>query len=200
MRLVLPLALALAPAATFAQVQPQSSGAPLLSAEQQIVSAVLPVPAEFRATATVLGYGADRKLTTIRKGTGPFTCLASDPALERFHVACYHNSLEAFMARGRDLRAKGITELEKVDSVRFAEVKSGALQMPRSGAALYSLTGGRFDPAKGTAEGARPLFVIYVPNATPESIGLSASPSGSAPWLMFPGTPKAHVMFTPTMR
>ena len=200
MRLALPLALVLAPVAALAQVQPQSSGAPVLAAEQQIASAVLPVPTEFRATATVLGYGADRKLTTIRKGTGAFTCLASDPAQERFHVACYHNSLEPFMARGRALRAKGITQLEKVDSARFAEVKSGALRMPEMGAALYSLTGGRFDPAAGTVEGARPLVVIYVPNATPESLGLSATPSASAPWLMFPGTPKAHVMFTPTMR
>jgi hypothetical protein len=171
----------------------------MLTAQQQIASAVLPLPAEFRAGATVLGYGADRRLTTLRKGSGIFTCLASDPAQERFHVACYHDSLEAFMARGRALRAEGITQLEKVDSARFAEVKSGALRMPQGAAALYSLTGGRFDPATGTTDGARPLVVIYVPNATPESIGLSATPSGSAPWLMFPGTPKAHVMFTPRM-
>lgn len=184
---------------TVASAQTQASSAPLPSAEQQVASAVLPLPTEFRATAAVLGYGADRKLTTLRRGTGAFVCLASNPSQERFHVACYHRSLEPFMARGRELRAAGITQLEKVDSARFAEVKSGKLKMPEHPAALYSLTGGRFDAAAGTAPGARQLFVIYVPNATAESTGLSASPSGASPWIMFPGTPKAHIMFTPTM-
>ncbi|HYD55125.1 MAG TPA: hypothetical protein VEA99_20990 [Gemmatimonadaceae bacterium] len=198
MRLAISLALVFAPAVALAQVQPQSASAPLTT-EQQIASAVLPIPAEFRASATVLGYAADRRLVTLRQGTGAFVCLASDPAQERFHVACYHRALEPFMARGRELRARGITQLEKVDSARFADVKAGRLRMPEQPAALYSLTGGRFDPATGVAEGARPLFVIYVPNATAESTGLSATPSASAPWLMFPGTPKAHIMFTPRM-
>jgi len=184
--------------ASTASAQTQASAA-TPSAEQQIASAVLPLPTEFRASATVLGYAAGAKLTTLRRGTGPFVCLASDPTLDRFHVACYHRSLEPFMARGRALRAAGITQLEKVDSARFAEVKSGALKMPAHPAALYSLTGGRFDAATGTVPGARPLVVIYVPNATTESTGLSASPSGSTPWIMFPGTPKAHIMVTPSM-
>ena len=168
-------------------------------AAQQIAAAVLPLPAEFRASATVLGYGADGALGTLRGGTGPYVCLAPDPKRADFHVACYHRSLEPFMARGRALRAQGITSHERVDSARFAEVRSGALKMPTQGAALYSLTGGSFDAATGVATGARPLYVIYMPGATPESTGIPAQPAQGTPWLMFPGTPKAHIMFVPRM-
>ena len=34
-------------------------------------------------------------------------CLANSPGVDRWHVACYHRSLEPFMARGHELRAAG---------------------------------------------------------------------------------------------
>jgi hypothetical protein len=45
----------------------------------------------------------------------------------------------------------------------------------------------------------RALYVVYIPGATPESTGLPATPGPNSPWLMFPGTPKAHIMFIPSM-
>ena len=180
---------------------PASTPATLLPDAQQTAAAVLPLPPEFRAGARVLGYRAGSSgLVTIREGSGPFTCLASDPSGSRFHVACYHQSLEPFMARGRALRADGTTG-DRVDSVRFAEIRSGKLAMPKEPAALYSLTGpiGAFDPATGTVHDARPLTVIYISGATAASTGLSTTPQVGAPWLMFPGTPKAHIMLVPKM-
>jgi hypothetical protein len=167
-------------------------------ADEQIAAAVLPLPADARASATVLGYGADGKLTTLRKGTGGMTCLARDPKAAQFHVACYHDSMEPFMARGRELRAGGVTGTQ-VDSVRFREAKAGTLKMPTHPASLYSLTGGSFDPATKTAPGARWLYVVYIPYATSATTGISDKPQENAPWLMFPGTPKAHIMFVPKM-
>ena len=35
--------------------------------------------------------------------------------------------------------------------------------------------------------------------ATPESIGISARPRQDGPWLMFPGTLKAHIMISGSM-
>jgi hypothetical protein len=176
----------------------QSQTPAIAPADVQVAAAVLPLPADSRASATVLGYGADGKLTTLRKGTGPMICLADDPKEARFHVACYHDAMEPFMARGRELRASGVTG-PQVDSVRFRESKSGALKVPNHPSSLYSLTGGAFDPATNTAPGARWLYVVYIPYATAASTGLSDKPQESAPWLMFPGTPKAHIMFTPRM-
>ena len=167
-------------------------------APDQITAAVLPLPADARASATVLGYGADGKLTTLRKGSGAMTCLADDPKLPQFHVACYHDSMEPFMARGRELRASGVTGTQ-VDSVRFREAKAGTLKLPSHPASLYSLTGGTFDPKTGTATGARLLYVVYIPYATGATTGLSEKPQDNGPWIMFAGTPKAHIMFTPRM-
>jgi hypothetical protein len=190
---------------TAARSGAQSPAAPSASAPLpevlQVTAAVLPLPAEFRATARVMGYRAGSpRLVVLREGTGPFTCLASDPTVARFHVACYHQSLEPFMARGRALRAEGVKS-DGVDSVRFREARAGSLVLPTQPAALYSLTGERnsFDAATGTAPKARPLFVVYIPGATAASTGLSAKPAEGTPWIMFPGTPKAHIMFVPRM-
>ncbi|HEU4563559.1 MAG TPA: hypothetical protein VFS05_02880 [Gemmatimonadaceae bacterium] len=185
-------------AAPLAAQSQGSAPATVRPAAEQIAAAVAPLPQGMRAGAAVLGYGADMKLVTLRKGTNDMVCLASDPRAERFHVACYHKSMEPFMARGRELRARGVTG-DRVDTLRFAEVKAGKIRMPTRPAALYSLTGGSFDPASGEVKGARPLYVVYIPFATEASTGIPAQPAEGTPWLMFPGTPKAHIMFVPRM-
>lgn len=67
---------------------------------------------------------------------------------------------------------------------------------------LYSLTAesGAPDPATGVVAGARPLYVVYIPFATPQTTGRTAKPVEDGPWIMFPGTPKAHIMFVPAMK
>lgn len=167
-------------------------------AAEQIAGAVLPLPENLRATATVLGYGADGKMTQLRKGTGEMTCLASDPKQKEFHASCYHNDMEPFMARGRSLRASGVTGAQ-VDTVRFKEVKEGKITMPKAPAALSQVFGESYDPVKNEVIKPQTLYVIYIPYATGKSTGLAERPFGKAPWVMFPGTPKAHLMFTPGM-
>lgn len=166
----------------------------LHSAAYQIAAAVTPLPEEMRAGATVLGYTAIGKpLVILRRGTNDMICLAPDPALP-FHAACYHKAMEPFMARGRVLRASGISG-GQVDTVRFAEVKAGKLQVPREPSMLYQIFGGAFDSSTATASGGNRLYVTYIPFATPATTGLSARPSSTGPWIMFPGTPKAHIMY-----
>ena len=175
---------------------PSAAGA-VLPAAQQITAAVAAAPAEFRDGATVLGYDEAKKLVTLREGKGEMVCLADDPTdAQRFHVACYHKGLEPFMARGRSLRAEGVKG-DQVDTVRFKEIKSGALKMPSAPSSLYTLTGPptSFDPASGKVTGARWLYVVYIPGATAASTGLTDKAAPGIPWIMFPGTPKAHIMF-----
>ena len=185
-----------------AQSQVSEVGGPtvILPAEQQIAAAVLAAPETMRAGATILGYAPDGRLKRLRQGSGDLVCLAGNPKAEKFHVACYHRSLEPFMARGRALRARGVTG-DRVDSLRFAEARAGKLRLPRHPALLYSLTGppDSFDQSTGTAPKAQPLFVVYIPYATAASTGLSAAPLEGGPWIMHPGTPKAHIMFKPRM-
>lgn len=187
---VVPLALATAATAQNVTVPP---------AAQQIAAAVLPLPEAMRASAAVMGYDAPGRLVRLRAGTNQMLCLADDPRDDQFHVACYHETMDPFMARGRELRAQGLRP-EAVDSTRYADVMAGRVRVPPV-ASLYSLTGpaGSYDAATGTVRGARPLFVVYIPFATAESTGLSPVPQEGAPWIMHPGTARAHIMFVPRM-
>lgn len=167
---------------------------------QQIAAAVLPLPPSLQNGATVLGYGTGPGLSTLRQGSNHMICLADDPAVPAFHVACYHDSMEPFMARGRQLRASGVVD-DQVDTVRFREVKEGKLKMPTQPAMLYSLSGppGSWNLETGEVKGGMPLYVTYIPFATSATTGLPEVPARGKPWIMFPGTPKAHIMYVPEM-
>lgn len=183
---------------TFASAPLSGQTVTYAPANRQIAAAVSPLPAPLRANATVLGYRPDGKLVTLRKGSNDMICLADDPAQERFHVSCYHRSLEPFMARGRELHARKLSR-EAIDSLRLADVKRGRYQMPAKPAALYQYFAPRdsVDAATGAVNGASYLYVVYTPYATPESTGLTANPLAGGPWIMYPGKPWAHIMIAP---
>jgi hypothetical protein len=186
-------------AATILCLPAAACGQRTMPAAQQIALAVLPLPKNFRADATVLGFGADGKLVTLRKGTGTMICLMSDPKLTEFHPACYQNSMEPFMARGRELRGQGV---KNVDSARFAEVASGKVPMPTQAATLWAMDGpmsGVNAPAGTVTAAIKLRYSVYMPFATSASTGLPSEPLANGPWLMDAGTPKAHIMFTMTM-
>jgi hypothetical protein len=164
-------------------------------ASEQIAAAVTALPQELRTDAAVLGYSPAGKLVGLREGKNDMICLAPAPAAKAFHSACYHRAMEPFMARGRELRAQGVKDAQ-VDTVRFAEVKAGKLKMPTQPSMLYQIFGGTFDAAAGTVTGGRLLYVTYIPFATTATTGITSRPSDKSPWLMFPGTPKAHIMFS----
>jgi len=166
--------------------------------EAQIAAAVLAAPEAQRAGATVLGYTADGDLVTLRQGENELVCLGDDPADDRFSVACYHESLEPYMARGRQLTAEGTTDGGERNRIRWQEAEAGTLAMPTAPATLYVLTGSGLDPATGEVADSYLRYVVYVPGATLESTGLPAGPTGpGGPWLMYPGTPGAHIMISP---
>ena len=184
-----------------------SLAAPTLAAQQapvipavatQVAAAVTALPAELQEGAAVLGYRTAGKLESLRAGKNDMVCLAPEPGAKEFHSACYHTGMEPFMARGRALRASGVKGA-LVDSARFAEVKKGKLKVPAQASMLYQIFGGTFDEATGKVTGGSRLFVTYIPFATATTTGLSAKPSDKLPWIMFPGTPKAHIMFSATM-
>jgi hypothetical protein len=168
------------------------------AAARQVAAAVSPLPAPLRASATVLGYGADGKLVTLRRGSNDMICLADDPSQKMFHVACYHRSLEPFMARGRELHARKLSR-EAIDSIRLGDIKRGRYAMPSRPAALWQYFAPRdsVDAATGVVNGASYLYVVYTPYATPESTGLSSNPVDGGPWIMYPGKPWAHLMIQP---
>lgn len=183
----IPIALILFAPAASAQVLPRDA---------QIALAVQAAPADRRDAAKVYGYAEDGSFVALRDGTNDMICLADDPQAEGIEVNCYHASLEPFMARGRALTAEGVEGAERT-RVRYQEIEAGTLKMPEQPAILYTLNAGAFDPATGTVTDGYRRQTIYIPYATAESTGLSTQASDAAPWIMFPGTPGAHIMITP---
>lgn len=168
------------------------------SPAQQIALAVLPAPPSVRDAATVLGYRTDGQLVRLRVGDNGIVCLADDPKEPKFHTSCYHDSLEPFMARGREIRTRYGNKREIVDSIRAAEIRAGKLKMPAR-AALYQIFAEDDSVDVATARVRSPsyLHVIYIPYATSKSTGLTTDAMRGTPWLMYPGKAWAHIMMVP---
>lgn len=125
--------------------------------------------------------------------------LADDPRKEGFNAACYHKDLEPFMARGRDLREQGLNAAQIFD-IREEEVASGKLSMGEPGLTLHIYYGPNqlYDPETSKVADAQYRYVVYVPYATAKSTGLPEKPiAPNHPWLMDPGTHRAHIMISP---
>lgn len=167
--------------------------------EALIATALMAAPEASREGAKVIGYNKAGELVTLREGGNEFICLADDPKKEGFSAACYHHSLEPFMARGRALRAQGKNANEIFD-IREKEAKAGQLTMGDPGSTLHLYYGpeASYDPATGKVAQAQYRYVVYIPFATAASTGLPERPvEPNHPWIMNPGTHRAHIMITP---
>jgi len=167
--------------------------------EELIATALMAAPKASREECTVIGYNMEGEFVTLKEGTNEFICLADDPQKEGFNAACYHKNLEPFMARGRALKAEGKTGQEIFD-IREQEVKAGKLDMGGDGSTLHILYGpnANFDPESGEVAEAVYRYVVYMPWATAASTGLPERPiAPNHPWIMNPGTHRAHIMISP---
>ena len=186
----LPLAIAaLAISGSWSCASPQ-----VANPEEQIAQALAAAPEDKAEEARILGYATDGSVVELRPGSNDFMCLASNPARENFSTSCYHASLEPYFARGRELDAEGAPREDRY-RIRYEEMDAGTLPKPVMSAAQY-IFDGSWDSESNTAEG-QVRWVIYVPGATEETTGLSAMPQEGGPWIMFPGTPGAHIMIVP---
>ena len=170
------------------------------SAEVQIKTALLAAPEEQRSEAMVYGYSETGEMIVLQEGSNNLICIADDPEFDGIQVACYAKKLEPFMARGRELKAEGKSEIEK-RKIRKQEVESGKLQMPDTPSTLYVYSGSSEDYNSSTGElkNGKFRYVVYIPYATAESTGLPLKPDNPGmPWLMDPGTHRAHIMISPT--
>jgi len=168
------------------------------SEEALIATALMAAPSESRAGCKVIGYNAAGEFVTLKEGDNAYICLADDPNRDGFNAACYQKDLEPFMARGRELRAEGKSEKEIFD-IREEEVKSGKLVIrPGSTLSIYYGKETVYDPESSKVKDAQIRYVVYLPFATSESTGLPESPDApDHPWIMNPGTHRAHIMMTP---
>lgn len=169
------------------------------SPDVQIKAAVLAAPADKRDGATVYGYSPKNEFVVLRKGTNELICLTDDPAQKGLSVSCYHRDLDPFMERGRVLKKDGKKPGE-ILTMREQEVKDKKLAMPSHPSTLfaYSAKDEDYNVTTGEVKNGYLRYVVYIPYATAESTGLPLKPEApGTPWLMDPGTHRAHIMINP---
>ena len=159
--------------------------------EQKIAEAVLPLPVDLQADATVYTYDPDTgERIVLRQGTNQVECQPPNPAAENTICA------SARSCAGRDLSAKLRAEGksgQEIQAAMAAAREAGTIPSTSFGEMMYF--------RRHNDRQIKLLWVMLVPGATPESIGVStqnqrtnALAGHGRPWLMRPGTPGAHIM------
>ena len=158
--------------------------------EKQIADAVQILPQDLQAGATVVTYDAAtgaRKV--LRQGTNFIEC---QPRMADGFTRCYNKALAPRRDLEAKLRAQKKTD-EEISQAVAAAVKAGTLPAPSP--AMVSYRG------YNKRDRIQNLWVVSLPNRTPESVGVSTTSQRDAalegkglPWMMLPGTPGAHIM------
>jgi hypothetical protein len=149
-----------------------------------IAGALLAAPQSIRDGATVVLDAPHAPRVVLRQGSNGFICSAN-VAKTGFLSYCYPKALDPFWIRNEALAADGKSGAEISDALA-ADARSGKLNPP-VGATTYEMGGASQDSAL-------PHMIVFLPNATESSTGLSARLDYVHPWLMWAGTPVAHVM------
>lgn len=155
--------------------------------------------AQEKEGAKVIAYLEDGSTEVLKASEGHLTCVYDDPKKEGIQFVCYHSQLEDFMTRGRVLKAQGVSTIE-IRNKRKEEIEAGKLFFPKGQSMMYVFDGKEenIDAETGVVKEGKLRYVIYTPFATQESTGLPLSPSAPGmPWLMDPGTHRAHIMVSP---
>lgn len=158
---------------------------------EMIARAVLPLPEDLRADATVFTYDADTgERMVLRAGTAHVECRPKDA--ETQFTRCYGTASAARRDLSAKLSAEGVSGEELQAALRAAE-RSGSVQPRTFGTVSYRL----YD----NDDRIQLLMIVSVPNATSAELGM---PTGSQrdnslagkgrPWMMREGTPGAHLM------
>lgn len=159
-------------------------------AAAQIAEAVQILPQDLRAGATVVTYDkATGARQVLRAGSNFLEC---QPRMDDGFTRCYNKAL----GPRRDLEAKLKAEKKsdkEIQEAIAAATKAGTLKAPATGMMSYR--------GYDKRDRIQNLWVMSLPNATPESAGVSTTSQRDAalegkglPWMMLPGTPGAHIM------
>lgn len=159
-----------------------SSNTATVDHDDPIASAMSAAPAAVGKDASIATIGEDGSMTTLREGTNGFTCMPDSPATPGPDPMCMDKNAMAWA---------------------MAWIGHGDPPTDRPGI-MYMLTGGtdasNTDPyATKPAEGANwietgPHMMIVGSTAALEGYPAAESPDTSVPYVMWAGTPYAHLM------
>ena len=167
------------------------------SSNQTIAAALVPLPQQLRADATVVRLDRSFRPETLRKGKNGMVCIADTPNDDRFDVRCYRDTFIPVVYRACQLgyRVSG----EKVE----AEIKAGKLQLSSEPTAGYRCLGpiSGYDASRNVVNAQVECWQsIHFPFRTAAEVGfpderdISESQQKEIPYVMSSGKYWSHVM------
>jgi hypothetical protein len=162
-----------------------------------IAGALLPLPEQLRAEATVVQLDAEFRPVVLKKGTNGMVCIADKPNDDRFDVRCYRDTFIPVVYRTFQLGYQ--VSGEKVE----AEIKAGQLQLSNAPTAGYRCLGpiSGYDASRVAVGASIECWEsIHFPFRTATELGLpdehdvSAAQQRQIPYVMSSGKYWSHVM------
>jgi hypothetical protein len=154
---------------------------PDAAAAAKIASARSAAPAAISANATVAEMGADGKMTTLVKGTNDWLCLPDDPRSPGPDPMCvdkvWQQWFEAYMAK----KPPALTQI----GIAYMLVGSSDASNTDPFATK---------PAAGQNWISTPAHTMVILPDPKQLDSYPGTPSTSSPYVMFKGTPYAHLM------
>ncbi len=158
--------------------------------DELIAEAVLPLPEDLRANATVYQYDSETgERRVLRRGTNHVEC---HPKTEDGFTWCNPTASAARRDLSARLIAQGVSDEDRQAALEAAEA-AGEVQQAPFGSIVYRLYDGD--------DRIKLLWIVLLPNATAAELGMpTASQRDNAlagqglPWMMEEGTPGAHLM------
>ena len=179
-----PLAAQATPAAPKAPAPPPAPAAPALSADQRaalIKSALSAAPANIAEHAAVMTMTPDGKMVQLREGTNGFTCFPDDPSTPGPDPAC------------ADAEAMKWFDSYMAHAPKAANTAPGIVYM-LAGGSDPSNTDPYAKPGPDTKWVNTPPHWMILWPFDPATSGIPATPKTSGTFIMFAGTPWAHLM------
>ena len=151
------------------------------SPEGKIAAAMSAAPSAISSAATVVDVGDDMKMTELRKGTNGWTCVADMPGSPKVDPMCMDGSWMAWL----DAYMKKATPKVPADGIAY--MLQGA--QDASNDDPYAAP-----PAAGQPWVETGPHIMVVPTNAKSLDALPNDPKSGGPFVMFRGTPYAHLM------
>ena len=176
-------------------VSAQAAHPAIPSPEEQIETALLPLPEALRARAGVRGYATDLRPVTLRVSRNGLICTGDKPGDDEFDVRCYERALLKVIDRRRQLAGPGPFGVPHGPFDR--EINQGLLKVPTHPTAGYRMLGPieAYNPKSRTFTSAIEKWQsVHFPFRTADQVALPVDREEVLPYVMASGTWWAHVM------
>src|SRR4249919_2714227 len=156
--------------------------------------AVLPLPVQLRAGATVVRLNAAKEPEVLRSGTNGMVCIADDPNDDEFDVRCYRDTFIPVVYRGFQIGGGA-----KVG----AEIQAGKFKLSKEPTACYRCLGpaAAYDAAHNAIDARIECWQsLHFPFRTAAEVGfpdvadVPERQQQYTPYVMASGTYWSHVM------